>query len=275
MNNLAVIILNYNSWQDTINEIEMVHKVLEIEYKDFIIVDNCSKNDSYKKLCEFAKGRFEVILSKSNEGYAAGNNIGLKFAKENGYKYGWVLNNDIIIEDKDLINKMCSVFIRDSKIATVNPDVYSPEGHMFNRDSVRPNFFDFTIGMKSYSKKGRKIKDEGGYAYVYRPQGCCMLLNLEKMENVEYLDEGTFLYSEEIILAERLLQKGYRCACCVETKIIHNHSKTVKSNINAKKVRKIQRESFRYYLSKYRKYNPLAILISDMFYELKLRLLER
>ena len=100
-----------------------------------------------------------------------------------------------------------------------------------------------------------------------------MLVDLKKMQEVDYMDERTFLYSEELILAERLLEVGYRCACCTNTSIIHNHSKTVKKNIDKKRIYKVQMESFRYYLEKYRKYKTLKRNICCLFYYLKLRLL--
>ena len=91
--------------------------------------------------------------------------------------------------------------------------------------------------------------------------------------SVDYMDEYTFLYSEEIILAERFLNKGYKCACCLESRVVHNHSKTVKSEFDKKRIRKMQVESFEYYLRKYREYGKLKRTIGCWFYAAKLILL--
>ena len=268
---ISIIILNYNTWQDTLEEIKLVKKILgEI---DIIVVDNCSPNESYEMLSNKNNNDYILIKAESNGGYASGNNIGMKYAYEQRYDYAWILNNDIIFEDCDILDKMLKVFQDNEDIAVVNPDVYSPDGYLFNRDAKKPNFYDMTIGMYSYKKKGRRIEDKGGYGYVYRPQGCCMLVDLNKMHEVDYMDEHTFLYSEEIILAERLLDKRYKCACCTNTSIIHNHSTTVKKNIEKKKIYKIQMQSFIYYLKEYRKYNVIKKSICSWFYYLKLRLL--
>lgn len=56
----------------------------------------------------------------------------------------------------------------------------------------KTNIFDYTIGANKYRKNGRQIQDLGGYAYIYRPQGCCMMVDLEKMDEVDYMDEHTF-----------------------------------------------------------------------------------
>lgn len=272
---IAVAILNYNSWKETLNEAEMCYKYLGIPYSDIIIIDNDSSNDSAINLKKISDDKGYIFLkSEHNDGYASGNNIGLRYAKANGYKYCWILNNDIIFEDTVIVKKLIDVFKNDMSIAVVNPKVLSPDGYLFNYDAVRYSFFDLTIGMLNYRKKGRNIVDLGGYGYVYRPQGCCMIVDLDKMAGIDYFDENTFLYCEEPILAERLLKKGYKCACCLTTEIIHNHSKTVKSVFQKREINKIQNESFKYYLKKYRKFNYIMISICLIFNKIKLVILD-
>lgn len=274
-NNIAIIILNYNSWQDTIKEADLCNSKLKIDYKDIIIIDNASPNDSQEMLEKEAKKKnFVFIKASHNNGYASGNNIGMKYAYNHGYKYAWILNNDIEIDDVKIVSKLMNIFIKDKKIAIINPDIYSPNGYMYNRDAKKPSFYDFTIGAFNYKKKGRKINDLGDYAYIYRPQGCCMMVDLKKMKEIDFMDEHTFLYVEEPILAERLLSKGYRCACCLNAKIVHNHSTTVKSVFAKNKIRKIYRESFSYYLKEYRKFNFVKITICCFFNDIKLMITE-
>lgn len=272
---IAIVILNYKSWKDTLNEADFCNESLYVNYKDIIIVDNASPNESKEQLQKAADEKgFILLTSEKNAGYASGNNIGLRYVYERHYDYAWILNNDIIIQDKDIINKLVSVLQKDIKVAVVNPEIYAPDGYLYNRDAKRPNFIDFTVGMFRYRKIGREINDLGGYAYVYRPQGCCMMVDLKKMAKVDYMDEHTFLYVEEPILAERLLKKNYRCACCLETSIIHNHSVTVKKSFDKKKIRKMNNESFSYYLKEYRKFNKLQVYICCVFNNLKMLALE-
>ena len=274
MTTVAYIILNYNTWQETINEVELIHKVLNVRFEDVIVVDNKSSNESVVNLREYSNNKkIQFIQAKKNCGYAAGNNIGLKYARNCGYKYAWILNNDIIIKDSQLTKTILQVFEKDSKIAIASPDIYMPNGHLCNRDSKRPNCYDFTIGMIKYRKVGRRIKDLGGYGYVYRPQGCSMMVDLEKLDEIGYLDEYTFLYCEELILAEKLLRYNYKCVCVFSTSIIHNHSKTVKSELDKRKIRKIMGQSFKYYLKKYRPSSVIHILKNMIFNEIKMKLI--
>lgn len=273
---VSYVILNYNTWEDTIKEIEILKELIDVNFKDIIVVDNCSPNNSYEKLKEYSlKTGITLLYSEANKGYAAGNNIGLRYSYNNGYKYAWILNNDILIEDKDIVKKILSVFEKDEKVAVVNPDIYTPNGHLCNRNSIRGNVWDSTLGILQFVKKSRIIKDLGGYGYIYRPQGCCMMVDLKKMNDVDYMDEHTFLYVEEPILAERLLAKGYKCACITNTSVIHNHSTTVKSNIQKKKVQKIKKESNTYYMKTYRGYGKISIALCNFFMILRHELTEK
>lgn len=273
MERIAVVILNYNTWQKTISEINMISSLFHLKADQLIVVDNASSNDSYEQLQKRKAGKYHLLRAKHNNGYAAGNNIGMKYAYRLGYQYAWIINNDILIEDAMLLHKMLNILVKDDRLAVVNPDIYAPDGHMFNRESKRPSFYDYTLGMLAYRKAGRQIKDLGGYGYVYRPQGCCMLVDLRKIKEAGYMDEHTFLYGEEVILAERLRNKGYLCGCCTSAKVIHDHSFTVKGAFTKSKLNRMKIESFRYYLRKYRKFSVAATKICCLFYQMKLILL--
>ena len=169
---------------------------------------------------------------------------------------------------------MLEIFERDDAIAVVNPDVYSPDGYLFNRDALKPSVWDMTFGMFAYKKRGRAEQQaRNGWLYVYRPQGCCMLLDIPKAAQIDFMDEYTFLYCEEVILAERLLQKGYRCACCSRTQVIHNHSYTVRKALSKFKYVKANLRSFHYYIRRYRLFWLPVCWLCDLFYGLKVTLL--
>ncbi len=275
MDGIAIIILNYVTWKETLKEVKLVKELLDNRsYKyEIVVVDNCSPNESYQQLSKHTD-EFTLIASSNNGGYAAGNNIGLAYATQKGYKYSWVLNNDILFNDKDVLTKMLSTFDKADDIAVVSSDVLAPNGYLFNRDAVRPNLWDLTLGMLAYKKKGRASEEaKRGWLYVYRPQGCSMLIDNEKASQVDFMDEYTFLYCEEFIFSERLLRKGYRCACCSDTTVIHNHSYTVKRTLSKIKFIKTNLRSYSYYLKSYRSFNVVSRFFAELFYALKLLVL--
>lgn len=270
MNRVAVVILNYISWKETLEIATIVHDRYGFEWGQIIIVDNASPNESFRELEKKVSGNYVLLKSETNSGYACGNNLGLRYAFQNGFEYAWILNNDILFKDDNLITELLRIFADDSKVAVVNPDIYDPDGNLYNRDSKRRGIFEYTIGAFFYKKKGRVLDEKNGYGYVYRPQGCCMMVDLKKLSEVDYMDEYTFLYCEEPILAERLLKKDYRCACAYMVKVIHNHSKTVKNVFKKKNMIRIHLKSFDYYLHKYRGFNRIERAICIMFKYLEL-----
>ena len=56
---VSIIILNWNGWKDTVKCLESLYRITYSNY-DVIIVDNGSKDDSIKKIKEYAEGRIEV-----------------------------------------------------------------------------------------------------------------------------------------------------------------------------------------------------------------------
>ncbi len=266
---VAILILNYITWEETLKEAMLIHDLYQLQWEQFVIVDNASPNESDLKLREKKIGEYHYIQAGQNYGYAKGNNLGIRFAEQLGYKYVWIINNDILTNDGKLLEHMLYVFDKDTQVAAVNPDIYSENGYLYNRDAVKYSFFDMTLGIFSYKRKGRRTVDQGGYSYIYRPQGCCMLLDIHKTAECGYLDEKTFLYCEEMILAERYLRKGYKCACDIEHSIIHDHSYTTKKVFEKNRLLKMQLNSFSHYLREYRGYAKIRSFLCQMFFAIK------
>ncbi len=273
----AAILLNYNSWEEVLAHAKCLRKALSRDELEIIVVDNASPDGSAD---EFKKRSSELdyyfVYAENNLGYAAGNNLGLKLALEKGYEYAWIMNSDIKISDvRRALLKLQEGFNKDVHIACVNPDIVDGSGHSYNRDSVRPSLWDMTLGMISYKNKGRKINSVDGYAPIYRPQGCCMMLDLKKLAEVDFLDENTFLYMEEPILAEKFIRRGYSCVCCSDVKVIHYDGSTVKRSAPSAYIRKVRSRSFKYYLEEYREFNAFERWLCCRFDALKRYILDK
>ena len=82
---IGIVILNYNSFSDTIKLVEKLR--LQSLAKDLliIIVDNASPNNSFKHLKPLEKkfSNVKVLQTGENLGYAKGNNFGLNYLDNN------------------------------------------------------------------------------------------------------------------------------------------------------------------------------------------------
>lgn len=76
------VILHYKSYIDTI---ECIESILKLPQKvQIVIVDNASENGSIDEICneyKFMKN-IHIIKNEDNLGFADGNNIGYKYARE-------------------------------------------------------------------------------------------------------------------------------------------------------------------------------------------------
>ena len=90
-----IVLLNWNGWQDTL---ECVRSLERMEYRNWhaVIVDNGSTDDSVARL-KGACPDVTVVETDKNLGFAAGNNVGIRYALKNEADYVFVLNNDTTI----------------------------------------------------------------------------------------------------------------------------------------------------------------------------------
>ena len=277
MNNIALILLNYNSWSLSIKFLNSLNKLKTFKNIYKIIVDNKSTNDSVEKLYNYANDsqNIKIISNNKNGGYAYGNNIGLRTAIELGFDYAIIVNNDIEFLDDNFIESALNIFNSNKSIACVSPIVLLPNGKETNKNLIRKGVWYETFGSFKYKKlsnKYERLTTKSGISYCinYRPQGCCMIVDLQKMKEINFLDEHTFLYMEESILAEKILNAGYLSVCSLENKIIHNHKSTTSSIFKKNKYLKIYLSSSYYYYKHYLRMNKLSILLCQLFNIIKI-----
>lgn len=252
---VLLIILNYKTYNLTFDIINQIHSINYDNY-DILVIDNCSPNDSAKILADKADEMGYIFIgNQTNSGYAAGNNIGFRYAHKHHYKYSLVMNNDLQIKDNDFLLKLVGKAEENENIVCVGPQIYSPDGSIIAPYIDQPTFGDMTFSMISYHKKRKSFI--GKRCQVYRIYGCCMLLKTELLRNVDYFDERTFLYQEENILAEKFMHHGYETWYLGDVPLIHlgggSTEKKTRKQINDNF--KILKKSMNIYLKDYREFN--------------------
>jgi GT2 family glycosyltransferase len=261
MKRVLVIILNYKTYEMTIKLIKELKK-LDNALFDIYVVDNCSPNESAVVLEKESKNlEYHFHKNEKNTGYAAGNNIGIRYAIEMGYDYSLILNNDLEIIDPAFIEKLVQVGDEHPNVACSGPKILDIDHHPVAPYCERPNLFTMSIGIAWSRRKCARYIDMP--RPVYRLFGCCMLLKNNAMKLVDCMDERTFLFAEEDILAERLLKYGYVSYYCPETSIVHLESATINKEQSKKSMwkTKILLNSMHIYLRDYRHYNIFSIRI--------------
>ena len=107
---VLVLILNYRTPQMTIELIDQFKRKVQYSDYDILVVDNKSPDDSALILSEAAQQEgFLFIAENENRGYAAGNNVGIRYAIAHGYRYTLIMNSDIEINDGSFLSHMVNI----------------------------------------------------------------------------------------------------------------------------------------------------------------------
>ena len=262
---VLIIVLNYGMYNLTLKMINELHTELDYDNYSIMVVDNCSPNESAKVLANRSKDlNYIFIANGKNTGYAAGKNIGIRYAINNGYKYSWILNNDVELREKSVLKELVGILEENDDIACVGPKIYNADGSICAPYCRRPSVWNMTLG--AFEDKKYRISKQDVAGEVYRIYGCCMLLKNRAMAEIDCMDERTFLYGEEAILSERLIKKSYRTYYDPAVSVTHLGSVSMKKASPDSKKRQIleQEKSRELYLKEYRKFSPFEIWFCNM-----------
>lgn len=230
---IGIVLLNYNSWRDLNNCLYSIeHCKLSLPYRIYVI-DNNSKqkcdDQLLKKVQSYKNVRFFQNLY--NRGYAAGNNIGIKFAIEDNCDAIIISNTDVLY-NQGAIEGMYQRLFQDDSIGIVGPQILfngKPQ-HItrYCKTDFKQKFFATTFLRRLYPKIEREYygldKDEYEESYVHDVSGCCFMLSIDCARDITPLDEHTFLFEEELIIGERCREKKYKVLYYPKVSVIHNHS---------------------------------------------------
>ncbi|WP_088067439.1 glycosyltransferase [Gottfriedia luciferensis] len=134
MNKFTFVILHYLAEQDTIECIESILNNIDYPNYDIVVVDNASYNESMKNIIAKFNEIENVYFIESDEnlGFAKGNNLGFRFAKnELNSDFICLINNDTIFEQKDFITKVVKIY-EEEKFAVLGPDIIARDGRHQN-----------------------------------------------------------------------------------------------------------------------------------------------
>lgn len=224
---VAIILVNYNGSTDTIDCIKSLNKIKNLKF-EIIVVDNCSTDDSIEKLQKIKNNyKFTLIEAESNNGFSAGNNIGIEYAKKIEADYYLLLNNDTVVES-DFLEKLLSPFENKNCGATISKILYFSNKNMIwynggnlNNKTGRTEHYDFNK---------MNIPDQKENQKVTFASGCCLCISKEVVDKVGLLDENFFLYEEDAEYSYRILKNGFDIIYVPESIIYHKVSASTGQN---------------------------------------------
>lgn len=231
---IAIIILNYNSCDDCRKCIGSLKRQQGVE-TEIVVVDNCSRVEERKAVEEFCKeSRCTFIANSENNGYNAGNNIGLRYAAEKGYELALIANPDMEFPQTDYIARLVEKMQEDENIVVCGSDIRTQEGvHQNPKRRGADNLKGYFYWIKDIFNKGKKRSDKPAWIedptvskYCNCLNGCCILIRMGFIKDIGFFDENTFLYGEEPILGAQVEERDKKMYYTAETYAIHAHIKS-------------------------------------------------
>jgi len=209
-----VLVLNWNGWQDTV---KCVYSLKSLTYNNYkvVVLDNGSSNDSVTRIRE-AHPEVTLIETGANLGFAGGNNVGIRYALDQGAEYIWLLNNDTIVDPHSL-TALIEVIESDTKIGAVGSVLY----YMDEPAKIQAwggGRVDLITGRACH------LRAPGELHYI---TGASLLLRTKALKDVGLLDERYFMYWEDTDLSFRMRARGWRIKVAHESRVLHKESASV------------------------------------------------
>ncbi len=246
MFDIAVILINYNSSEHSIN---CIRSIIEKTDKDLnyqiIITDNCSEKEDYLKLKFFCDElnlpNLQLHRSVINTGFGAGNMFGVQYSNSN---YLAFVNNDTLFKN-DCLSILKNTLEINSEIGIAGAQAYKTNGDFMisldhfaspAREILGRSFLEI-INPKKYPKRKKHYNKPVRVNFI---PGSFMFVRAKDFFEIGGFDSNIFLYYEETDLCKRLVNQSKFAYLIPEAEFVHFHgASTEQRSIAIKKELKV------------------------------------
>ena len=272
---LAIVIVNFRTPGFTIDCLKTLLPELEGLNARVVIVDNCSSDGSPEMIRMWlaendSDGKVSLLQSKHNAGFASGNNIGIQSVNADYYL---LLNSDTLVRPGAIHSLMDSA-IKFPEAGLISPRLEWPDGtgqeSCFRFPSPFSELSDATKTGAIDSLLRKYIVAMPVQRQIARPQWtsfACVLIKDEVFRRIGLLDEGYFMYFEDVEFCHRASKAGWGIVHNPEAHIVHlrGGSSSVKKQAKLKKrvPRYFYESRARYY---YQAYGWLGLTAANLLW---------
>lgn len=236
MIHVSIILINYNSKEDTLECLESLQQIKTTGFKhSLIIVDNASR-EVLELPTRLQSDSIEIIRSESNKGFTGGNNMGIYYAVEKyNSDYVLLLNNDTTV-DEQFLKELVRMAEADQKLGMVASKIYFSRNREFHKDSYSKDQLGSVLWYAGGSidwdhlaayHRGVDEVDRGQFDSQTESDfatGCAVLVKREILEKVGTFDKRFFLYLEDVDWSVRVKKAGYSIGFCPESVVYHKNA---------------------------------------------------
>ena len=220
---VSIITVNYHQAALTADFLRSVQRHTQEGEVEVIVVDNGAEEDQERYFKEVFPS-VVYLQSPDNLGFAGGNNLGIRHAKGD---YLLLLNNDTEITP-NFVQTLRAELDSHPDIGLLSPLILYDE----NRSKIQyAGFTPMNYFTGRNSGVGVMDDDRGQYDQVTTETGYChgaaMICRRADLQRVGLMDEGFFLYYEELDWCEMFLRNGLKMGFTGKAKIYHKESMSV------------------------------------------------
>lgn len=255
---LSIITVSWNVSEllhDCIRSVDAERHWLDLE---MIVVDSASSDGTPDRV-ERDFPWVHLIRCHENVGFPKGNNIGLAKAKG---RYIILLNPDTVVKPH-AFERLCDYLDAQPDVGVVGPQLLNPDGSVQSSRRRFPTVWTAVFEstwLQSYAPQAildsyyaRDIEDEQT-ADVDWVMGAALMTRHTIVEQIGGLDEGYFMYSEELDYCRRIKDAGWRVVYNPQAKIMHHLGKSSEQAVTHRHIN-FNRAKLRYF----RKYHGAGV----------------
>jgi GT2 family glycosyltransferase len=217
---VCTIVLNYNDISNTIETLKSVDE-LTYENNSLLLVENSTEKEIIEKIRSWFPS-LEIIENEGNQGYAGGNNIGMRRAIEMGADYIFLLNNDVMLE-KGVLEKLTTAMESAPECAACQPII----AYFHDNDRIWSAGTEMYFGYPRLFWKGKKLQRNGIKMPPFGLVGCALFLRASALKKIGLFDESLFLMQEETDWCIRAVKMGYQLLVVSNAVVYHKVSETL------------------------------------------------
>jgi GT2 family glycosyltransferase len=249
---MQFLIVNFRTPDLTIRCVNSMISV-GISDQDIVVVDNHSEDDSVTKISS-ALPQLRIIEAKHNGGFSAGINLGMKYIEA---KYALILNPDTLLIS-NFVNDLTDVLERDETIAVIGLNLLNPD--LSPQYSARRfySFLDILVRRSALKKlwpwrlldDRHLMKKELASGRIFDADwvlGTGFVIRKSVYDKLHGMDEGFFLYMEDVDLCARTWEAHYRVVCFPAATIIHDHQRESAKSLTSQASKTHLRSLTRFY----------------------------
>jgi len=249
---LSIVIVSYNGREHLRRCLESLAAHPPGVEREVIVVDNDSRDGSAPMVAsEFPDVR--LLRMPRNLGFAAGANRG---AREASGEAVVLLNPDSEIET-DPFAPMLTYLREHEDAGIVAPRLLNPDRSLqlscrsfptfsvalFNRYSLLTRLFPRNRYSKQYLLSDWQHDSTCDVDWV---SGACLMVRRSLFEQIGLLDEGYFMYIEDVDLCQRVHRAGYKVVYLPQTSVIHHIGRS-SSTLPSRSILARHRSMWHYY----------------------------